>query len=79
MSFGTRHTLSSATDPKRTRETAPERIMRTCEGPTHVAKNRLAMPPELPLEWPKFRELGTRRCKEAGNGPELHASGERFA
>ena len=33
---------------------------------------------ELPLEWPKFRELGTRRCKEAGNGPELHASGERF-
>ena len=47
-------TYSSATDPKRTRDTAPERVMRTCEGPTHVAKNRLSMPPELPLEWAAY-------------------------
>lgn len=33
---------------------------------------------ELPLEWSRFRELAGRRCREAGTGPEFHASGERF-
>jgi len=48
-------TYSAATDPKKVRNTtAPERIMRTVEGPTHVAKNRLSMPPELPLEWAAY-------------------------
>lgn len=46
---------SNATDPKRVKTgAAPDRIMRTSEGPTHVAKNRLAMPPELPLEWAAY-------------------------
>lgn len=44
-------TYSTTTDPKKVRNVDPERVMRTCEGPTHVAKNRLKMPPELPLEW----------------------------
>ncbi len=33
---------------------------------------------ELPLEWSRFRELAARRCREAGTGPELHTSSERF-
>jgi hypothetical protein len=48
-------TYSTATDPKKVKKmTAPERVMRTCEGPTHVAKNRLGMPYELPLEWAAY-------------------------
>jgi chromosome segregation protein len=33
---------------------------------------------ELPLEWPSFRELGLRRCRDAGSKPELHPTSERF-
>lgn len=33
---------------------------------------------ELPLEWSRFREVASRRCRDAGTGPEFHASGERF-
>lgn len=48
-------TYSSITDPARVKAAnAPERVMRTCESPTHVAKNRLNMPPELPLEWAAY-------------------------
>lgn len=48
-------TYSTTTDPKKVRNvTVPDRIMRTCEGPTHVAKNRLNMPYELPLEWAAY-------------------------
>jgi len=44
-------TYSTTSDPKKVKNVAPERIIRTAEGPTHVAKNRLNMPPELPLDW----------------------------
>jgi AAA domain len=48
-------TYSAITDPARVKTgEPPERVMRTCEGPTHVAKNRLNMPPELPLEWAAY-------------------------
>lgn len=47
-------TYSITTDPKKVKNTIPERIMRTSEGPTHVAKNRLNMPYELPLEWAAY-------------------------
>lgn len=48
-------TYSTTTDPKKIKKTtSPERLMRTCEGPTHVAKNRLGMPYELPLEWAAY-------------------------
>ncbi len=48
-------TYSITTDPKKIKNvTVPDRIMRTCEGPTHVAKNRLNMPYELPLEWAAY-------------------------
>lgn len=47
-------TYSTTTDPKKVRGVEPERVMRTTEGPTHVAKNRLKMPPELPLEWAAY-------------------------
>ncbi len=47
-------TYTAITDPARVKTDAPQRVMRTCEGPTHVAKNRLAMPPELPLEWAAY-------------------------
>lgn len=32
----------------------------------------------LPLEWSTFRELITRRCREAQGKPELHPTSERF-
>lgn len=48
-------TYSAISDPSRVKpESAPERVMRTAEGPTHVAKNRLSMPAELPLEWAAY-------------------------
>lgn len=65
-------TYSSATDPKKTRNTLPERIMRTCEGPTHVAKNRINMPPELPLEWAAYQyfvELAHQQPAAAATPP----------
>lgn len=31
-----------------------ERILRTAERPSHLAKNRLGLPDELPLSWPEF-------------------------
>lgn len=43
-------TYSTTTDPKKVKNVEPERVMRTAEGPTHVAKNRLKMPFELPLD-----------------------------
>jgi chromosome segregation protein len=33
---------------------------------------------ELPLAWNTFREHVTRRCKEAGETPQLHPNAERF-
>lgn len=33
-----------------------ERILRTCERPAHVAKNRLSLPSELPLDWQAYAE-----------------------
>ena len=47
-------TYSTTTDPKKVKNVEPERVMRTTEGPTHVAKNRLKMPVELPLEWAAY-------------------------
>jgi hypothetical protein len=48
-------TYSAISDPARVKTDAgPERMMRTSEGPTHVAKNRLGMPAELPLEWAAY-------------------------
>jgi hypothetical protein len=48
-------TYSALTDPVKVKTAGLlERVIRTSEGPTHVAKNRLAMPPELPLEWAAY-------------------------
>lgn len=33
-----------------------ERIMRTVERPAHVAKNRLSLPEEMPLDWDAYAE-----------------------
>lgn len=33
---------------------------------------------ELPLAWPTFREMASRRCKAAGESLELHTVAERF-
>ncbi|KGM56321.1 hypothetical protein N800_09000 [Lysobacter daejeonensis GH1-9] len=33
---------------------------------------------ELPLEWARFRELISRRCKDHGTTADLHASSDRF-
>ena len=47
-------TYSTTTDPRKVKNVEPVRVMRTSEGPTHVAKNRIKMPPELPLEWAAY-------------------------
>ncbi len=47
-------TYGAVSDPARVKTETPERVMRTSEGPTHVAKNRLGMPAELPLEWAAY-------------------------
>ena len=31
-----------------------ERIMRTTERPAHIAKNRLGLPDEMPLDWREY-------------------------
>jgi hypothetical protein len=66
-------TYTTTTDPKKVRNiTAPERVMRTCEGPTHVAKNRLGMPYELPLEWAAydyFTRQAHPRPRDQGSEP----------
>lgn len=33
---------------------------------------------ELPLAWNSFREHAARLCRQAGTGPELHGTAERF-
>lgn len=48
-------TYSALSDPKRVKTETPERIMRTSEGPAHVAKNRLKMPPEIELDWRAYQ------------------------
>ncbi len=45
---------ASGGDPKKLKGAQPDRIMRCSEGPTHSAKNRLNMPPELPLEYAAY-------------------------
>jgi len=46
--------------------------MRTCEGPTHVAKNRLNMPYELPLEWAAYDYFADQAHPRPRNG-ETHS------
>ncbi|MFH1690264.1 MAG: ATP-binding protein [Candidatus Eisenbacteria bacterium] len=38
-----------------------ERILRTVERPAHVAKNRLSLPEEMPLEWSTYAQYLTDR------------------
>lgn len=43
-----------------------ERIVRTTERPAHVAKNRLNLPDELPLDWDEYAKFFTHQS--SGNG-----------
>lgn len=70
-------TYSTTTDPRKVKNVeSPERVMRTCEGPTHVAKNRLNMPYELPLEWAAYDyfadQAHPQKNPHPGN-PEAHS------
>jgi hypothetical protein len=66
---------STTTDPKKIKNvTEPERVMRTCEGPTHVAKNRLQMPYELPLEWAAYDYFAQQAHPRNQARPEDQAS-----
>lgn len=70
-------TYSSSTDPKRVKGTEPQRVMRTTEGPTHVAKNRLRMPAELPLEWEAyayFAQIAHAPVRTAASSPRPMAA-----
>jgi hypothetical protein len=66
-------TYSALSDPARVKaDGAPERVMRTCEGPTHVAKNRLAMPAELPLEWAAYEYFSKLSQQPTPEGSTAH-------
>jgi len=45
-----------------------ERIMRTTERPAHIAKNRLNLPDELPLDWNEYAKYLT--CQASDNGEQ---------
>ena len=45
-----------------------ERIVRTTERPAHVAKNRLDLPEELPLEWKAYSQHLNRKNGGKNNG-----------
>ncbi len=57
--FATYKVYTKATDEGFNRKKAKgvgtgERVLRTTERPAHMAKNRLALPDELPLEWQAY-------------------------
>lgn len=57
-------TTEEGFDRKRTQAIGTgERVIRTTERPAHIAKNRLSLPDELPLEWEAF-------SKFLGNGTQ---------
>lgn len=45
-----------------------ERILRTSERPSHVAKNRLNLPDELPLEWDAYASYFNSNIEGENNG-----------
>jgi len=45
-----------------------ERIMRTVERPAHVAKNRLALPEEMPLDWDAYAQHLTNGSNPSPQG-----------
>jgi hypothetical protein len=62
-------TVDEGFDRTRTRAIGDlERVLYTAEGPAHVAKNRLGLPEELPLDWSAYAEYlpaqGTPRKTE---------------
>jgi hypothetical protein len=67
-------TYSTTTDPKKVKNTEPERVMRTAEGPTHVAKNRIKMPFELPLEWPAYEYFAQQAHAQVPSAPPASPS-----
>jgi hypothetical protein len=44
-----------------------ERIIRTQERPAHVAKNRLNLPDEMPLDWNEYAQYLTNGTNKGGN------------
>lgn len=56
-------------DRKRTQAIGTgERILRTTERPAHVAKNRLNLPAELPLDWDAYARFFTPIKGEVHDG-----------
>jgi len=45
-----------------------ERVLRTVGGPSCIAKNRYALPSELPLSWQALMDAMTQNQKETANG-----------
>ena len=53
-------------DRKRTQAIGSgERVLRTTERPAHLAKNRLNLPDELPLDWAAFASYLNPQAKGA--------------
>ena len=71
-------TESPRTEPApRTRSQAigtGDRIMRTVERPAHVAKNRLNLPDEMPLDWDAYAQHLTN-----GSSPSLQGAKSKGA
>ena len=52
-----------------------DRIMRTTERPAHVAKNRLNMPEELPLDWNEYARSFTHSIPTEGDSTHGEPAG----
>lgn len=63
-------TYDSASKPANNKTVTPQtaqRVMKTCEGPTYVAKNRLGMPPEVELDWRAYAWFAEQIRKPQSN------------
>jgi len=40
-----------------------ERVLYTCEKPSHLAKNRFSLPPELPMSWEAFQNAAAAAAR----------------
>ena len=49
-----------------------ERVMRTTERPSHMAKNRLNLPDELPLDWNAYAQYFQPQPQTTRNGGKKH-------
>ena len=49
-----------------------DRVIYTCEKPSHLAKRRIAMPDEIPMQWAAYADCITKAYAENGYGQNIN-------